>query len=334
MKTNTMRALAVSAAFLAAGTVAEARTLRLAFGAPSGSVWETQLLQFIKDVEGAGVDLKIDYFPDSQLGNLPDTLKATISGRIDIWVGSLPTLTAMVPEVSALTLPFLFDDDAQAKCAVPKIEEPLREVIGKKVQLLHLSHTSTQDVSAPKPVRVPSDISGMKMRVGPLEGSIAMFRAAGATVVSVPTAETPAALETGLVQAVDFEATIYVNTGAYKTAKYHTQLNFNHNLGAFLVGPRTWASLSDAEKKALTDAASHMDYGRSLDAVNAIEGKVLERATKGGAEIIAVTDDERAQWKQLGRSVWPGVVAASRGQTGPLLEQVEAIKAQCPANNG
>lgn len=323
-----MKAIIIAALLIA--PAAEARTLRLAFGGPSGSVWETQILEFIAAVEGAGVDLQIDYFPDSQLGNLPDTLKATMTGRIDIWIGSLPTLTSVAPEISALTLPFLFDNDAQAKCVVPQLTDAVRGIIGERGHVLHLGHTSTQDVSAERPVRVPADVRGLKMRVGPLDGSIAMFRAAGANVVSMPTAETPAALETGLVDAVDFEATIYVNTGAYKVAKYHTPLNFNHNLAAYLVGQRTWAALDDVQRAALGDAAVQLDYGRGLDAVNAVEGKVLAHAIEGGAEIVTLTDAQREEWRALGQSVWPGVIARGTGATAALFDQIEAAKAQCP----
>lgn len=322
-----MKSMIMAAALLASSATADARTLSLAFGAGSGSVLETQILEFIADVERGGIE--INYFPDNQLGNMSDTLKSAMAGRVDIWSGSLATLTGIVPEITALSLPFLFDDDAQAKCVVPQLQAPLQEVVGKRVQLLHLSHVATQDVSAPQPVHVPADIVGLKMRVAPLEGSIAMFRAAGATVISIPVSETPAALQTGLAHGVDFEATTYVHTGAYKVAKYHSQLNFNHNLGAVLIGPRTWAALSASERQIIVDAASKMDYGRGLDSVSAAENEVLAVAIEGGAEVVEITEAQRDEWRELGRSIWPEVMASSRGQTQALLDKVNTIKAQC-----
>lgn len=328
--TNLLTGAAVMTVMLATtGTSSEAKTLRLATQAPEGSVWANQIQKLADEVAAADVDLDIEIFWNGQLGGLSETFKQTIMGRTDIWAGTTPFMSSVSPEVGILGVPFMFNHDEQAKCVFPQLEAPMREVIGKKYHLLHLAPVGTQDINAKKPIRTPDDVAGLRVRTAPVEGAIIYYRAAGAVPQPMSPAEAPAALQTGLLDAIDNDATFTILTGMHKLVPYHTPLSSVHVVAGYVVSPRSWAGLSDEQQAALQKAADSLDFASDFDDVEAFDAQLLERAQGEGTTVVEITPEEREQWHALGKQVQPEVIASIRGNTKQVVEAIDAAKAVC-----
>ncbi len=319
--------LAVAASFLT--TPVSAETLKLATVAPDKSVWGAQALRFAAAVEASGADLEIEYFGSAQLGNMADTFKSTLSGRIDIWYGVVPVMSAVTPELGLFTLPFLYDNIDEVKCTVPKMTDKVREAVGAKYHILTLVPVGGQDVSGKIPIRRPSDLQGVKIRSAPVPASMNFFRSMGATPQPLPASETPSALATGLIDAVDFDVTYLTLTGAYKTASNYTPLSFNYNIGAYIISARSWAKLNDAQKTALQAAADSLDFATSVDEVEAFEAAMEAKMLAGGGTKIELTDEEYAEWVAAGRASWDETIASIRGDTTSMMDAIQAARASC-----
>lgn len=322
--------VALSAA-LVFGNALEAKELRLGTITPDNTIWAKQLQGFVgKVAELSGGDLTVSYFGNAELGTMADTMKMTLTGRLDMWVGAVPALGAIVPEISVLSLPYLFDSPAQAGCAVPKITERTRDAVGNKFHLMGFTAVGTQSIGSKKEIRTPADLANVKLRTAPLKTTMTFFGSIGANPVPLAAAESTAALGTGLVDAVDFAPTFYMATGVNKTATYFTPTQHTYNLGGLAISPKTWAELSEAEQKILTDAwAQSMPLAENVAAVDGFEAKMLGAHKQGGGTVVELTDEEMAAWKEAGLASWAAIMPELRGDAAGYLEAIQAAKETC-----
>ncbi|MGH1578614.1 TRAP transporter substrate-binding protein [Planktotalea sp.] len=322
--------VALSAA-LTFGVAAEAKELRLGTITPDKTIWAKQARGFVAKVEElSGGELTVSYFGNAELGTMADTMKMTLTGRLDMWLGAVPALGAVAPEMSLLSLPYLFDSPTQAGCAVAKIMEPTRAAIGKKFHLLGFSAVGTQSIGAKEEFRTPSDLANIKMRTAPLKTTMTFFGSVGANPVPLAAAESTAALGTGLVDAVDFAPTFYVATGVNKTAPYFIPTRHTYNLGGLAVSTKTWASLTEGEQKILSDAwAAAMPLAEVVAQVDGFEAKMLGAHKKSGGTVVDLSDEEIALWKAAGLASWDKILPEMRGDASGYLATLQSAKEGC-----
>lgn len=313
------------------GSAVDAKELRLGTITPDNTIWAKQAKGFVAKVEElSGGDLTISYFGNAELGTMADTMKMALTGRLDMWLGAVPALGAVVPEMSLLSLPYVFDTPKQAGCAVPKLMDRTREAAGKKFYLLGFSAVGTQSIGAKKEIRTPSDLANIKLRTAPLKTTMTFFSGIDANPVPLAAAESTAALGTGLVDAVDFAPTFYVATGVNKIVTYFTPTRHTFNLGGLVVSSKTWAGLTDAEKQALTDAWEHsMPLAANVAAVEGFEAKMLGAHQKSGGTIVDLTQEEQAAWKEAGLASWEKILPELRGDVDGYLAAITSAKEGC-----
>mgnify|MGYP000728283440 CR=1 FL=1 len=311
------------------GSPVPAEALKVATISPEGTIWSQQIIDFMDKAKEAGVGLEFEYFPSGQLGNQPDTLKGMLSGRVDIWVGVMPFLSAVTPEVNLFTMPYAFEDLHELKCVVPKMEEAIQRLADGKYELVNVVPVGVQDIASASPVRVPSDLAGKKVRVAPLPSTIAFFKSIGATPQPLPGAETASALQTGLVEAVDLIPSFLVLTGSHKVAKYHIPTEHNYNLGVYAVSKRAWAKLNEAQRAALKSAGEQLDFGAQVDDLVKFDEKILDKGASEGLESSALSAEEAKAWREAGLAVWDSVLADAPGDMANFRIKLDSAKTQC-----
>ena len=318
-------------ATLAFSGALQAKELRLGTVTPNNTIWAKQVQGFVAKVaELSSGNLTVSYFGNAELGTMADTMKMTLTGRLDLWLGAVPGLGAVVPEMSVLSLPYLFESPKQAGCAVPKVVERTRDAVGKKFHFMGFTAVGTQSIGSKKEIRSPADLANMKLRTAPLKTTMTFFAAIGANPVPLAAAESTAALGTGLVDAVDFAPTFYVATGVNKTATYFTPTKHTYNLGGLAVSSKTWAALSEEEKNVLTQAWEQtMPLEENVAAVDGFEAKMLGAHKKSGGTVVDLTDKEMAEWKEAGLASWAAIMPELRGDAAGYLAAIQAAKEAC-----
>lgn len=330
MKLRTLALAATAAVSTAVAAQAETVTLRMGSAAPDNTVWSEQLKRYIGKVEElSGGDIQIDFFPNAQLGTMGDTMKMTLTGRLDMWVGAVPALANVTSELTLLSLPYLFETTEEAACAVPLMDEAAREKIGKKYQLINFLPVGTQSLGLKAEARLPADLAGVKLRSAPLKTTMGFLRALGANPVPLPAAETTTSLTTGLVDGVDFAPTFYVATGANKTANVFVPTEHNYNVGAIIMSSKSWAKLDEAQQKVLMDANEVMGFGSNAAEIKAFETKMIGAHKAKGGTVVDLNDEERQAWIDAGQALWPEMLKDVRGDAEGFLEQLTQAKAAC-----
>jgi len=269
-------------------------------------------------------ELNVQPFYQS-LGVEQQLAAAVKSGSVDFGYGAQSNLARFTDAFLQLDLPFLFKNDKTfidvlenhpaGKKAVAQFEKDL----GVKA-LLWTSHAYDADFSGTdlqtrnKPVKVPADIKGLKIRTGSTPVEQFLMRAYGANPTPVDYGQLYSAIQQGVV---DGNAATplppYAAIKLYEITKYYVAIGFRMNLLPIYMNQKKFDSLTPFQKKALLDAAVQTKplAGQwARDRVK-IAADVVE---KNGVHIYHPTKDEMAQWMSVRDTVWQQVADQFKGK--------------------
>lgn len=202
--------MAASLAALAGGTaLADTVTLRLAHGYTPTSVEQEVLVELadrLRDKSGGALEIQI--FPANELGTNADMVEQAVSGgNVIVFVDASGAAEKGLPQLGILSGPFLFDDTAQAQAFAKSdlFAEWTGELADKaNLRILALNwFDEPRDVIGDRSFADPTTLSGMKLRLPPLEAWLRTFVPFGAIPVSLTYGETYGALEQGVVNGAE-----------------------------------------------------------------------------------------------------------------------------------
>src|SRR5262244_2163207 len=194
-----------------------------------------------------------------------DILTLVEDGSMTLGYQSSSYLTDRVPELGFVDLPFLFSSDAQARAAmdgalgdflVRKTEERINyRILGWfENGFRHISNRL-------RPIHLPADMKGMKIRVLPSEIHRRTFELLGAVAMRMDLTEAIAMIKNGTLDAQENPLTNTVTYGVHKFHKFHTLSNhFYISRPIFLHRPsfENWPSdLKRAMQLAVKDAVAY-----------------------------------------------------------------------------
>jgi len=226
-----------------------------------------------------------------------DILTLVENGEMTLGYQSSSYLTDRVPELGFVDLPFLFADNAQARAAM---DGALGAFLARKTEeridyrILGWFENGFRHISNRlRPIHVPADMTGMKIRVLPSEIQKRTFELLGAVAMRMDLTEAIAMIKAGTLDAQENPLANTVTYGVHNFHKFHTLTSHFYisrpiflNRTAFDAWPD---DLKRAMQKAVTEAVA---FQRRL-AVEEHEQsrKIIEKA---GCEIVELTPAEHA----------------------------------------
>lgn len=182
---------------------AAAQQLRIASNFPTQHTSSVAMEQFKADVEAATRKaITVDLFPAMQLGGAQENVDQTRSGAIFGTVIGAAFLSRTVPEISALSVPFLFTNRDQAFRVVDgKVGALIGERLEAKGFHLHgfMELGSRNVTNSRQQIKSLADFRGLKIRLQPDDIHLATFRALGANPVAMDIKEVYSALQQGVL---------------------------------------------------------------------------------------------------------------------------------------
>jgi tripartite ATP-independent transporter DctP family solute receptor len=226
-----------------------------------------------------------------------DILTLVENGDLTLGYQSSSYLTDRVPELGFVDLPFLFSSNAQARGAMDGalgsyLAQKTEERVGYRILgwfengFRHISNRL-------RPIHLPADMKGMKIRVLPSEIHRRTFELIGAEPMRMDLTEAIAMVKAGTLDAQENPLANTVTYGVHKFHKYHTLTNhFYISRPIFLhrASFEAWPDdLKRAMQKAVTEAVA---FQRKL----AVEEDAQSRKAIAaeGCEINALTPEEHA----------------------------------------
>src|SRR6266404_3977211 len=220
--TRMQQALLASALAVATSTYAAPTTLRASHQFPGGrgDVRDEMVQIIARDAKAANVDLEIQVYPGASLFKPNEQWNALVNGQLDISSFPLDYASGKERAFGATLMPGLVrNHERAARLGDSKFMKEIKAKI-EKAGVIVLSDAWLAGAVASKKgcIRTPADIKGVKIRsAGPTFA--AMWQAAGASIVSIPSNEVYNALQTGVAEATDTSTGSFVSFRIYEQVK-------------------------------------------------------------------------------------------------------------------
>jgi tripartite ATP-independent transporter DctP family solute receptor len=259
-------------------------------------------------------------FHSRQLGEERDTIEQTIAGAIDINRTNVAPLGDLVPELNALSLPFLFNSPAHL---YKVLDGPIGEEILSRfdesglIGLAFFDSGARSIYNTQRPVRHLGDMRGLRFRVQQSEPMVELIRALGAVPVVMAYGQVGTALATRLIDGAENNWPSYVTTGHVRAARYLTLTEHTMAPEVLTMSRRAWDTLTPAEQRIFREAAREASlFMRDLWRTWEEQARTDARS----AGVIVEHDFDRAAFESAARVVYDRIVKDERQRA--LVERI------------
>lgn len=281
--------------------------------------------RFKKSVEElTGGDLTVDVFPAMQLGGAQENVDQVRSGAVLMtWIG-MAYLSRTVPELEAVSLPFVFPDRGTAFRVIDGgVGDLLNDRLSDKgfMSLGYMELGSRNVTNNVRPIRSVEDFKGLKIRLQPNETHLATFRAIGANPVSMGIKEVYSALQQGVLDGEENPYSIIYTRNFHEVQKYLSDSGHFFDFIIVVANRDRFAKLSPEHQAAIRQA---MSAAIAWQRAKAAEEDVAARdaLVKAGMQFDALSPEVRRELQQR----TAGVVDALKGRIGADI--VDAVIAE------
>src|SRR5258706_244624 len=291
-------------AFLAASALAAPTTLRASHQFPGGrgDVRDEMVQIVAREAKAANVDLEVQVYPGASLFKPNEQWNALVNGQLDISSFPLDYASGKQRSFGATLMPGLVrsHDRAQRMNDSAFMKEIKAQIDKAGVVVLADAWLAGAIASKKACIRKPDDIKGLKVRsAGPTFA--AMWQAAGASIVSVPSNEVYNALQTGVAEGTDTSSGSFVSFRIYEQVKCLTAPGENALWFMYepvLMAKKSFDRLSKPQQEVLRKA------GKKAEDYFAKETKGLDDAMvktfkDNKVEVITLTPAEYDAWGKI-----------------------------------
>jgi tripartite ATP-independent transporter DctP family solute receptor len=262
MKSPTRRAVLGLAAGLMAMPLAFAQApmkLTLGHNAGPGNPKAEAAIKFAEIVKAkSNGRLNVQVGAAAQLGDDLTMISALRTGTLDMSINSQGPLSSVLPELAALGLPFLFSSLPEAwKVLDGAVGQDLAKRLEPKNMILlgWMDNGIRQTTNNKRPVNVPADLQGMKLRTPADPATVDLFQAMGALTQQINFGELYVALQQGVVDGQENPLANIFSSKLYEVQKFLSFTNHKYECMPFVMSSITWARLSPADREIIKAAA-------------------------------------------------------------------------------
>jgi TRAP-type transport system periplasmic protein len=256
--TGALAAPAILAGPLRRGRAA-ARSLRIGYILPLESQLGAGATAFAQEVaKRTAGRITLQQFPDSALGGDVELAKAVQLGSIDLAFITAFGLPSVIPEVGMFNIPFLFRDLQHAYTVLDgPIGESYRKLFSAKdmVMLAWGENGLRHMTNSKRPIVVPDDLKGLRMRVPQSDIMLAAFQALGIDVGSLPFPQLFEALRAGKFDGQENPIATIRSAKFDQVQKFLTLSGHAYDPAVFVMSPDAFDELSMQDKMSFQEAA-------------------------------------------------------------------------------
>ncbi|HET7882456.1 MAG TPA: TRAP transporter substrate-binding protein [Acetobacteraceae bacterium] len=247
------------AAGLAAPAIAQrARVLRFGSMLPADSIYHRACVMFGDELAKLSSNkLKVEVYPDSQLGTIPEMLSSVQVGSLQMTMAVSAWYSKFIKPLDAFTLPYLVG-------SADRLHAALGGALGQRVgemgdaagfQIIgYWLIGGRHIVNKLRPVNRPADCAGLKLRVINSQVYIQTFRALGATAVAMDPSELYLALQQGVVDGFEYPLPDLISYKFYEVSKYLSLDGHTTDFFLISINKGLWQGLSKDEQGMMAQA--------------------------------------------------------------------------------
>jgi tripartite ATP-independent transporter DctP family solute receptor len=240
--------------------------------------------------------VKVDIFPNAQLGDEGTMVAGLKIGSVDAVFTSTAPVSEFVQEIDILNLPFLFKDiDHSLRVANGPVGDALKAKIDPLVSgvVAGWGSIGERDMwNSKHPIKTLADLKGLKMRTQQSAIQKDTYAALGAQPTPMPFSELFTALQTGVVDGADNGPIDILSEKFYEVTKYLTLTQHFIVLVPMLVSDKALAKLTPEDKAVVLAAAKESTRVMSDEAKKQNEG-AIDKLKGQGLEVFTLSDADR-----------------------------------------
>jgi TRAP-type C4-dicarboxylate transport system substrate-binding protein len=204
----------------------------------------------------------------SELGNQREQVEMAKTGSLEMVVSAPGTGPgAYVPQLQAIDLPYLFDDEDHFVRVLNGVEGEISKLLaphnfiavgGQNMGFRHM-------LIKQRPVYKPSDLEGLKMR-GPNPVFVQMFEALGASGVTTDWTDIYTSLQTGVIDGMEASPDMIYSMKFQEQAKYFSKTYHNASCVFYFFNKEWYESLpGDLQTIVMDTAKKAAAYQNKID---------------------------------------------------------------------
>jgi TRAP-type C4-dicarboxylate transport system substrate-binding protein len=265
--------------------------------------------KFAVEVEKrSGGALKASVYPGSSLMKTNAQFSALRKGALDMSLVPLSYAGGEVPETNIGLMPALVPNyEVGAAWKNAEVGKQLAGVLDKKgVIIVSWIWQAGGVASRATKLVSPADAKGLKVRGGSREMDM-MLKEAGAAVISLPSNEIYAAMQTGAMDAAMTSSTSFISFKLEEIAKHLTsgrQRTYWFMLEPLMISKDIFMALPKAQQDIIMAVGAELEtFGR--DAARADDKRAAEVYAKAGAQVWDIDEATLKQWQAIAqRTAW------------------------------
>ena len=253
-----LAAAAGVAAMCIAGPVSAQIEIKLGHVGEPGSLFQKSSDEFARRANAKlGDKAKVVVYGSSQLGGDKELLQKLKLGTVDLAVPST-VMSSEVDLFGIFEMPYLVKDREHMKRIEKDVVWPALapEAEKKGLKVLAVWENGYRHITNSKrPINVPDDLKGIKLRVPEGKWRVKMFQAYGANPSPLKFSEVFTALQTGVMDGQENPFTQIYSAKFQEVQKFLSLTGHVYTPAYLVTGSRKWATLPADVRKILEDTA-------------------------------------------------------------------------------
>jgi TRAP-type transport system periplasmic protein len=317
-----------------AGRAQAARTIKISHQFPGGTIEDGDFRDrlcrvFARDIAAKSNNaLTGEVYPNSSLMKTNAQFSALRKGALDVSLYPMPYAGGEVPELNIGLMPALVTSyDQAAKWKTSPVGQKLTKIMEDKgIVMLSWVWQAGGVATRDRPIIAPEDAKGQKVRGGSREMDL-MFQKAGAAVLSLPSNESYAAMQTGAADAILTSSTSLISFRLEELSKHLTTgrgKSYWFMCEPLMMSKAVFDSLGKAEKDVLVSVGEELEAFGTTGA-KADDDKVAQVFTKAGAKTHDLDEATIDKWRAIARETAWKDYAAKNQNCAELMKMAEAV---------
>lgn len=228
--------------------------------------------EFVPAVEeGTNGRLKVEIYPNSQLGAEEEFTNGVRNGSIEMVIAGMGLQSAS-PKIGALEWPFLFDNYEEARKVLDgKAGSEIKDEFKKlDVEPLEWTVNGFRVISSNRAIESMEDFKGLQLRMPDFDMFVRTGEALGVSVQPMPLSEVFTALEQGVIDGQENPYATLKESGFYEVQSHVLESNHMFSPNIYLMNADFFNTQDEQTQEVIRDAAKKAaDYQWEL----AIESK-------------------------------------------------------------
>ena len=293
---------------MAGGVWAQAGTLKISHQFPGGTATEGDFRdrlcrRFAADIEKrSNGALKAAVYPGASLMKTNAQFSALRKGALDISLYPLSYAGGEVAETNIGLMPALVPSyEVGAQWKTSEVGKLLTKILDEKgIVVLSWIWQAGGVASRATPLVQPEDAKGLKVRGGSREMDM-MLKQAGASVITLPSNEIYAAMQTGAMDAAMTSSTSFISFKLEEIAKHLTtgrQKTYWFMLEPLMISKSIFAALPKAQQDLVMTVGAELEaFGR--EAARADDKNAADIYAKAGAKLYDIDEPTLKKWQAI-----------------------------------